>query len=77
MNPMSNGSLTITDDNRHQYLETAIAEVSKADHLIRRAETCGQLRRQRESELKQLLTHLSLGALTLVALGAVLALLMR
>jgi len=70
-------SLSINDNNRHQYLETAIASVSDTDKLIRQAEARGQLRRQRENELKKILKRVSVSALVIVVAGALLALFIR
>jgi hypothetical protein len=70
-------SLSITRDNRHQYLETAIVSASEADLEIRQAEARGVARRAREKELKQTLKRTAFGALALMAAGAGLLIFLR
>ena len=71
MNPTTdNASLSITKDNRHQYLETAFANPSDADREIRQAEARGLARRAREEELKQTIKFTAIGVLALAAVGA-------
>jgi hypothetical protein len=70
MNPAHDyANLTITEDNRHQYLETAIANISEADREIRQAEARGVARRAREEELKQTLKRSAWIALACVVAG--------
>lgn len=63
-------SLSITRDNRHQYLETSIAEASEADREIRQAEARGLQRRQREEDFKQTLKRAAWGVLGAVVAAA-------
>ena len=67
--------LSITEDNRYQYFETAIASASEADREIRQAEERGRVRRAREQELKQSIKRVMWGvlALALLAVGGTLA----
>lgn len=70
-------SLSITTDNRHQFLETAIAEASDADREIRQAELRGMQRRHREEALKLVMQRAALGVLGALAAAVVLVLLVR
>ena len=58
----------ITKENRHQFLETAIASVSEADHEIRQAEARGRARRVREEELRHTVRRVAIGAVCLLVL---------
>ena len=55
----------ITQENRHQFFETAIASVSDADHQIRQAEARGRQRVLREEELRRKIRRIAFGALCL------------
>ena len=70
-------SLSITKDNRHQFLETAVASASEADREIRQAEARGVARRAREEELKQTIKLTAIGVLVLIAVGAGVLIFMR
>ena len=59
----------ITQENRHQFLETAIASVSEADQQIRQAEARGRERRVREEELRQKVRRVAIGAAIFGALA--------
>ena len=59
----------ITQENRHQFLETAIASVSEADQQIRQAEARGRVRRVREEALRQKVRRVAIGAAFLGALA--------
>jgi hypothetical protein len=64
--PHDASHLSITQDNRHQYYETAIADASEADREIRQAEARGQARREKEAEFKKTLQRVGLGAVAMV-----------
>ena len=72
-----NASLSITKDNRHQFLETAVASASEADRQIRQAEARGVARRAREEELKQTIKRTAIGVLVLISVGAGVLIFMR
>lgn len=64
-------NLSITGKNRHQYYETAIANASDSDKLIRQAEARGHERLMREEELRKQLKRTLLGVALLAVAGTV------
>lgn len=71
-----NQKLSMTRDNRHQYLETAMVSASESEREMRDAENRGRERRLREAAMRRRLQTLGLGLLVVVAaalvIGAVL-----
>lgn len=65
--------LSLTRDNRHQYLETAMLNASDAEREIMEAEARGRERRNREMILKRRIKTLAVGALIVVIVSVVAA----
>ena len=63
--------LSITEENRHQYFETAVASVRDADREIRQAEARGRARLLREAEMKEKFKRGLLAALVVLGVAAI------
>jgi len=65
--------LSMTSDNRHQYLETAMVSVSESERQMMEAEARGRERRIREAAFKRTLQNLGMGLIAVLAIAAVAA----
>lgn len=63
-------NLSFTQDNRHQYLETAMVSASESEREIMQAEARGRARRAREVVLKRRIQTIGNSLLVLLLIGA-------
>ena len=66
-----NQKLSITRDNRHQYLETAMVSASESEREMMQAEARGRERRLHEMVLRRKLRNLGAGLLVVLAVVVV------
>ena len=63
--------LSMTSDNRHQYLETAMVSGSEAEREMMEAEARGRERRVREAAFKRTLRKVGIGVVAVIAIAVV------